>query len=88
MEFGFRANLAILEQQQIHLFLENRKKAAKARKLFEERPYRHKGELVLEKPLVTVGDVPDRSFLSYFGDKIGADGIIYNNVYDNGYSNN
>lgn len=63
-------------------------KAAKARKLFEERPYRHKGELVLEKPLVTVGDVPDRSFLSYFGDKIGADGIIYNNVYDNGYSNN
>lgn len=63
-------------------------KAAKARKLFEERPYRHKGELVLEKPLVTVGDVPDRSFLSYFGDKIGADGIIYNNVYDNGYGNN
>lgn len=63
-------------------------KAAKARKLFEERPYRHKGELVLEKPLVTVGDVPDRSFLSHFGDKTGADGIIYNNVYDNGYSNN
>lgn len=63
-------------------------KAAKARKLFEERPYRHEGELVLEKPLVTVGDVPDRSFLSYFGDKIGADGIIYNNVYDNGYGNN
>jgi hypothetical protein len=44
--------------------------------------------LVLEKPIITVGDVPDRSALSYQADALGADGLIYNNVYDNGYNNN
>jgi hypothetical protein len=38
--------------------------------------------------MTTVGDVPDRSVLSYEAEKMGADGIIYNNVYDNGYDNN
>lgn len=42
----------------------------------------------LEKPMTTVGDVPSRSKLSYDADAAGADGLIYNNVYDNGYNNN
>lgn len=63
-------------------------KAAKARKLFENRKYKHQGEVTLEKPLTTVGDVPDRSTLSYDAEKMGADGLIYNNVYDNGFDNN
>ena len=67
---------------------EKAQKAARARAIFEERPYTHEGELVLEKPIITVGDVPDRSALSYQADALGADGLIYNNVYDNGYNNN
>lgn len=63
-------------------------KAARARKLFENRKYKHQGEVTLEKPLTTVGDVPDRSALSYTAEKMGADGLIYNNVYDNGFDNN
>lgn len=57
----------------------NPRTAAKAR----ERPYRVEGDLELERPIVTVGDVPNRA-----ADKMGADGVIFNNVYDNGYSNN
>lgn len=67
---------------------EKAEKAARARAIFEERPYSHEGELVLEKPIITVGEVPDRSALSYQADALGADGLIYNNVYDNGYNNN
>lgn len=63
-------------------------KALKARQLFSRRPYTHSGDLALDKPLITVGDVPDRSILSYQAEKLGADGLIYNNVYDNGYDAN
>ena len=63
-------------------------KAARARKLFENRKYKHQGEVTLEKHLTIVGDVPDRSALSYTAEKMGADGLIYNNVYDNGFDNN
>ena len=63
-------------------------KAAKARKIFEDRKYKLTGEVTLDKPLITVGEVPNRSVLSYDAEKMGADGIIYNNVYDNGYDNN
>jgi hypothetical protein len=38
--------------------------------------------------MITVGDVPDRSRLSWFADEAGADGLVYNDVYDNGYNNN
>lgn len=63
-------------------------KAAKARNTFATRPVQLKGELTLEKPLVTVGEVPNRSTLSYQAEQLGSDGIIYNGVYDNGYNNN
>ena len=63
-------------------------KALKARQLFTKRPYTHSGDLTLDKPLVTIGDVPSRSVLSYQAEQIGADGLIYNNVYDNGYNAN
>lgn len=63
-------------------------KAANARDLFDKRPYRVEGDLELEKPIVTVGDVPNRAALEHTADKMGADGIVFNNVYDNGYSNN
>lgn len=63
-------------------------KAARARKVFEDRKYKLTGEVTLDKPLTTVGEVPNRSTLSYDAEKMGADGIIYNNVYDNGYDNN
>lgn len=63
-------------------------KAAKARERFAKRPYRVKGDLELERPIVTVGDVPNRAALERAADKMNADGVIFNNVYDNGYSNN
>lgn len=63
-------------------------KAAKARALFANRPVQMQGNLTLEKPMITVGDVPNRSQLSYYADNAGADGLIYNGVYDNGYNNN
>lgn len=63
-------------------------KALKARQLFSRRPYTHSGDLTLDKPLVTIGDVPDRSLLSYQAERLRADGLIYNNVYDNGYDAN
>lgn len=63
-------------------------KAAAARERFAKRPYRVEGDLELERPIVTVGDVPNRAALERAADKMGADGVIFNNVYDNGYSNN
>ena len=63
-------------------------KALRARQLFSRRPYTHSGDLTLDKPLVTIGDVPNRSALSYQAEQMGADGLIYNNVYDNGYDAN
>ena len=62
-------------------------KAERAREIFASRP-QYAGKVVLEKPIQTVGEVPDRATLSYTAERIGADGIIYNNVYDNGYNNN
>ncbi|MDD7757048.1 MAG: hypothetical protein PUJ51_21590 [Clostridiales bacterium] len=38
--------------------------------------------------MITVGEVPNRSLLSYQADNMGSDGLIYNGVYDNGYNNN
>lgn len=63
-------------------------KAQKARQLFADMPYQLKGEVELDKPIVTVGEVPNRSWLSYYADNAGADGLIYNGVYDNGYNAN
>jgi len=63
-------------------------KAAKAREKFAKRPYRVEGDLELERPIVTVGDVPNRAALERAADKMSADGVVFNNVYDNGYSNN
>lgn len=63
-------------------------KAEKARKVFADRKYKHEGDLTLDKPITTVGEVPDRSVLSREAEKMGADGIVYNNVYDNGFDNN
>ena len=63
-------------------------KAAKARALFANRSMQTQGDSTLETPIITVGDVPNRSQLSYYADNAGADGLIYNGVYDNGYNNN
>lgn len=62
-------------------------KAAKARKLFENRP-QYVGDVTFKKPIGVIGDVADRSALSYNAERMGADGIIYNGYYDNGYNNN
>ena len=63
-------------------------KAAKARNIFSTRSDKYTGTVTLDKPIVTVGEVPNRSLLSYQADNMGADGLIYNGVYDNGYNNN
>ena len=68
--------------------LNKAQKALKARQMFSRRPYTHSGDLTLDKPLVTVGDVPNRSLLSYQAERLGADGLVYNDVYDNGYDAN
>ena len=63
-------------------------KAARARNTFSIRPDKYKGTVTFDKPMITVGEVPNRSSLSYQADNMGADGLIYNGVYDNGYNNN
>lgn len=63
-------------------------KAARARNIFSTRSDKYTGTVTLDKPMVTVGEVPNRSSLSYQADNMGADGLIYNGVYDNGYNNN
>ena len=63
-------------------------KAARARNVFSIRSDKYTGTVTLDKPIVTVGEVPNRSSLSYQADNMGADGLIYNGVYDNGYNNN
>lgn len=62
-------------------------RAAKARELFANRP-QYVGNVTLKKPIEVIGDVKDRSALSYNAERMGADGIIYNGFYDNGYNNN
>lgn len=63
-------------------------KATNARDLFAKRPVRVEGDLELNKPLVTVGDVPNRAQIQKAADTMGGDGVIFNNVYDNGYGHN
>ena len=63
-------------------------KASNARNLFAKRPVRVEGDLELNKPLVTVGDVPNRAQIQKAADTMGGDGVIFNNVYDNGYGHN
>ena len=63
-------------------------KAARARNVFSTRSDKYTGTVTLDKPIVTVGEVPNRSSLSYQVDNMGADGLVYNGVYDNGYNNN
>lgn len=63
-------------------------KAAKARNIFSTRLDKYTGTVSLDKPMITIGEVPNRSLLSYQADNMGADGLIYNGVYDNGYNNN
>ena len=60
----------------------------KAITLFANRPYRVSGTLKLDKPIQTVGEVSNRAALTKSAEQMGADGVIFNNVYDNGYSNN
>lgn len=62
-------------------------KAFRARELFRERP-QYSGTVTFDKPIQTIGEVPNRAALSYGAEKMGADGIIYNSVYDNGFNNN
>jgi hypothetical protein len=63
-------------------------KAQRARDLFAGRPFIHSGELTLSKPIIVNGEVPSRSALSWQAERMGADGIVYNGVYDNGFNNN
>ena len=63
-------------------------KAARARNVFSTRSDKYTGTVTLDKPIVTIGEVPNRSSLSYQVDNMGADGLVYNGVYDNGYNNN
>lgn len=84
----FQGKLGIPRTVETGSTLEKANKAGRARNLFTTRPIQLKGDLTLEKPLVTVGDVPNRSTLSYQAEQMGADGIIYNGVYDNGYDAN
>ena len=84
----FQGKLGIPRTTNTGATLSKAQKALKARQLFSRRPYIHSGDLTLDNPLVTVGDVPDRSLLSYKAEQMGADGLIYNNVYDNGYDAN
>lgn len=63
------------------------KRAAKARALFAKRP-QYVGNVTFKKPIEVIGDVKDRSTLSYNAERMGADGVIYNGFYDNGYNNN
>ena len=63
-------------------------KAAKARNVFSARSDKYTGASTLDKPIITIGEVPNRSSLSYQADNMGADGLVYNGVYDNGYNNN
>ena len=84
----FQGNLGVPRTIETGATAQKAAKAEKARNLFATRPYTHSGKLTLEKPIVTVGEVPNRSTLSYQAEQMGADGLIYNNVYDNGYDNN
>ena len=63
-------------------------KAQIARNVMANRPAQYRGTVTLGKPIASVGEVSDRDALSRIIESTGADGIIYNNVYDNGFNNN
>ena len=63
-------------------------KAQIARDVMANRPAQYRGTVTLGKPIASVGEVSDRDALSRIIEGTGADGIIYNNVYDNGFNNN
>ena len=63
-------------------------KAQIARNVMANRPAQYRGTITLGKPIASVGEVSDRDALSRIIEGTGADGIIYNNVYDNGFNNN
>lgn len=55
--------------------------------MFANRP-QYVGNVTFKKPIQVIGDIKDRSSLSYNAERMGADGVIYNGFYDNGYNNN
>ena len=63
-------------------------KAQIARNVMANRLAQYRGTVTLGKPIASVGEVSDRNALSRIIEGTGADGIIYNNVYDNGFNNN
>ena len=63
-------------------------KAQIARNVMANRLAQYRGTVTLRKPIASVGEVSDRNALSRIIEGTGADGIIYNNVYDNGFNNN
>ena len=63
-------------------------KAQIARNVMANRLAQYRGTVTLRKPIASVGEVSDRDALSRIIEGTGADGIIYNNVYDNGFNNN
>ena len=86
-KIGKPIGVAITELAALHP-REGVKAAKAARALFANRPYRVSGTLKLDKPIQTVGEVSNRAALTKSAEQMGADGVIFNNVYDNGYSNN
>lgn len=60
--YGIKVNLAIQEQQLITLYQVRQRKQLRLER-FAKRPYRVEGDLELERPIVTVGDVPNRAEL-------------------------
>lgn len=84
----FQGKLGIPRTAANHSIPGKAEKAAKARDLFAKRPVRVEGDLELNKPLVTVGDVPNRAQIQRAADTMGGDGVIFNDVYDNGYGRN
>lgn len=84
----FQGKLGVPRTAANHSIPGKAEKAANARDLFAKRPVRVEGDLELNKPLVTVGDVPNRAQIQRAADTMGGDGVIFNDVYDNGYGRN
>lgn len=84
----FQGKLGVPRTAANHSVPGKAEKAANARDLFAKRPVRVEGDLELNKPLVTVGDVPNRAQIQRAADTMGGDGVIFNDVYDNGYGRN
>lgn len=63
-------------------------KAQTAREVMSSRPEQYQGTVTFDKPMTSVGEVADRDALSKWIEGAGADGMIYNDVYDNGFDHN